>query len=58
MSAKLYPKNLSDDDRRFVLRWRVGFLVFYGVLGLALVGLTVAATSIGDAAKVQAVAKK
>jgi hypothetical protein len=58
MSAKLYLKNFSDADRRFVLQWRLGFLIFYGVLGLALVGFTVATTGIGDAAKVQAIAKK
>jgi hypothetical protein len=58
MSAKLYTKNFSDDDRRFILRWRVGFLVFYSVLGLALFGFTVAATSTRDAAKVEAIAEK
>jgi hypothetical protein len=58
MSVKLLQKDLSEEDRRFIRKWRVGFLIFYGVLGVALVGFAVAATSVRDAAKVQTAAEK
>jgi hypothetical protein len=36
MVPKLFPKNVTDEDRRFLRKWTVGVAVAYGIAALAL----------------------
>jgi hypothetical protein len=58
MSAKLYPWDGSEEDRRFIRSWKVGVAIAYTVVALGLVGYAVATPSIRNAAEVQIAAEK